>query len=107
MVRQGKDTMINVWLKRVDEVVVGEIIRSPREPGHMPFGAWAQVIGVEVVDIVTKVTTLRPGTTDGEVSDRRGMKMDTPDMKFVRVQHAGTTVPSWELVEVQVKARGI
>ena len=95
MVRQGKDTMINVWLKRVDEVVVGEIIRTPKEPGHYLFPAWAQVIGVEVKDMSTKVTTLRPATVDGRV---------TEDGK---IQQIGITVPSWELVEVQVKARGI
>jgi hypothetical protein len=107
MVRQGKDTVaikcIHIHPKRASEVEAGDIIRSPRDGGHLPFGAWAQVMGVEVEDIVTKVTTLRPGTTDGVITDRRGERMDDPVPGAVRVQQAGTTVPSWELVEVQIK----
>jgi hypothetical protein len=84
---------VKIQLKRVDEVTAGDIIRTPKEPGHYLFPAWAQAIGVEVKDMTTKITTLRPATTDGKVTvDNAG-----------RVQQVGTTVPSWELVEVQTK----
>lgn len=91
MVRQGKDTMkcIHIHLKRVDEVEVGDIIRTPKEPGHMLFPAWAQVVGVEVKAFTAKITTMRPATVDGKVTEP------------FKVQQVGTTVPPWELVEVQ------
>ena len=97
---------IHVHLARVSEIEPGDIIRSPRNGGHMPFATWSQVMGVEVKDIVTKVTTLRPGTTDGVITDKHGAKMDAPDMGFVRVVQAGTTLSSWELVEVQGEIDG-
>jgi hypothetical protein len=61
------------------------------------------VMGVGVQDIITKVTTLRPRTTDGVATDKRGDRLEFPDRDAVVVKQAAATVPSWELVEVQTK----
>ena len=94
---------ISIVLKRVDEVEMGDIIRSPRDGGHLPFPAWAQVMGVGVQDMVAKVTTVRPKTTDGRVTDKRGDTLEFPDRDAIVVRQAAAVVPSWELVEVQTK----
>jgi hypothetical protein len=94
---------VKIMLKRVDEVEAGDIIRSPRDGGHLPFAAWAQVMGVGVQDMATKVTTVRPRTTDGVLSDRRGDRLEFPDRDAVVAKQAAVVVPSWELVEVQTK----
>jgi hypothetical protein len=82
---------IKIMLKRVDAILPGDIIRTPREPGHYLFPAWAQAIGITVGDMSTTVVTLRPATTDGKVAEPG------------KIQQIGTTVPSWELVEVQTR----
>ena len=97
MVRQGEDTMIQIQLKRADEVVVGEVIRSERVAGFAVIPSWSTVMGVEVGPengMAVKLTVIRPATSEGQVvaSPRPGA-----------VAMRGVTMCEFDLVECQVR----
>jgi hypothetical protein len=89
--------MIQIQLKRADEVVAGEIIRMERNVGFAIIPSWSSVMGVEAGPengMAVKLTVVRPATSEGQVvaSPRPGA-----------VAMRGVTVCAFDLVECQVR----
>lgn len=80
-----------IKIKRVDQIEVGDIVRSQNNT----ILAWHEVISVDVDEEMpaTTVKVYRPATEDGKIIKQRG-------------HHTAKEIvlPSWDLVDVQVTA---